>query len=138
MGVQIVRVKVDAATLAKLQRKGVVPGKVKLPKMSEAEFQKHVIRFAQSRGWRVAHFRRVKVQRKNGSIYHETPVAADGTGWPDLFLVRDAKCLAMELKVKPNKPSAEQDRWLTDLMLAGVEARTYYPDDWQEIIDLLD
>jgi hypothetical protein len=51
---------------------------------SEAQFQQQVIDLARLCGYRVAHFRTVRVQRKGGSVYYTTPVQADGAGWPDL------------------------------------------------------
>lgn len=115
------------------------PAKVPLPpKMTEAQFQRHVIHYAQACGWRVAHFRAVRVQRSNGKTYHETPVAADGRGFPDLILVRGRRLIAIELKAGKNKPTPEQRQWLDALEQAWVPSYVYYPEDWQEIMDLLD
>jgi hypothetical protein len=105
--------------------------------VSEAEFQQQVIDYAHLRGWRVAHFRKVRVQRKNGSVYWETPVAADGKGFPDLILVKDHGVIAAELKVGRNKPSPEQMSWLTDLENAGVAVFVWTPDNWQDIEETL-
>lgn len=103
--------------------------------MTEAAFQKSVIDFAHLNGWRVAHFRKVRVQRKNGSTYWQTPATADGVGWLDLFLAHEARGIAVaaELKVGGNKPTKEQRDWLRWLARAGIPTRLWYPEDWPEI-----
>jgi hypothetical protein len=100
--------------------------------LSEADFMDQVIRYARLMGWRVAHFRKVRVQRGNGSVYWETPVAADGKGFLDLVLVRD-RVVAVELKVGTNKPTWEQEEWITAWTRAGVETYVWKPSMWAEI-----
>lgn len=104
---------------------------------TEAEFQRAVIDLAHDCGWVVAHFRKVRVQRKNGSVYWETPVAADGAGWPDLVLTRRDRILAAELKVGRNKPTGDQVKWLARLNAAGVAACAWRPGDWDLIVEEL-
>lgn len=101
--------------------------------MRESEFQRQVIDLARLCGWRVAHFRAVRVQRANGSVHYCTPVQADGAGWPDLVLCRPPRQIAAELKVGRNTLAAEQREWLD--ILAGCRAETYVwrPEDWDEI-----
>lgn len=105
-------------------------------KLSEAEFQGRVIDLARALGWRVAHFRAVRVQRRDGTTFHETPVAADGKGFPDLELVKD-RLVKVELKVPPNEPTAEQQDWLAAYKRAGVEAYVLYPADWEKLVRIL-
>jgi hypothetical protein len=106
--------------------------------MTEDEFQRQVIALARLRGWKAAHFRRVRVARKSGSTYWETPVAADGKGWPDLFLAKPCfRPLAWELKVEPNRASQEQLDWLYLLTASGIDARVLYPEDWDLIVRIL-
>lgn len=104
---------------------------------SEAEFQAEVIIAARMRGWRVAAFRKVRVQRKNGSVYYETPVQADGAGWPDLMLFRGPQRLAMELKMPGNKASEQQLAWGAVLVRAGFSWAVYFPADWEHILEVL-
>jgi hypothetical protein len=107
-------------------------------KLTESAFQAQVIQLARLHKWRVAHFRKVRVQRRNGSTYYETPIAADGVGFPDLVLVHRAHgVLFAELKVGKNKPTAEQVQWLDDLGAAGVRAVVWRPEDWGTIEDTL-
>lgn len=103
---------------------------------SEAEFQKFVIDFAKARGWKVAHFRKVRVQRKGGEVYWETPVAADGKGFLDLELVRE-RIVKVELKVPPNTTTVEQKTWIDAYLKAGVEVYVWYPCDMLTIAETL-
>jgi VRR-NUC domain len=98
----------------------------------EDELQHQVIKAAQLRGWRVAHFRKVRVQRRDGSVYWETPVQADGAGFPDLVLVK-GKVLWVELKADDGRLSPEQVAWLERLRAAGQEAFIWRPADWPTI-----
>jgi hypothetical protein len=85
---------------------------------TEADWQASVIDLAHLYGWRVAHFRKVRVQRSNGSIYHETPAAADGVGFPDLVLVRPPRLIFAECKTDTGRLRPEQETWLD--LLRGV------------------
>lgn len=106
-------------------------------KLTEAEFQQQVIDLAQRCGYKVAHFRKVRVQRGD-STYWETPVAADGTGFPDLIIVGFDRILAWELKVRPNKATAEQLEWLRVFGTACFNAGVYYPEDWDRMKAMLE
>lgn len=98
------------------------------PALSEKELQRCVIDTAHVFGWRVAHFRSVPVKRGPRVIW-ETPVQADGAGFPDLVLVRD-EVLWIELKVGGNTLSATQADWLEALRAAGQEALVWTDADW--------
>ncbi len=100
---------------------------------SEAMFQERVIALARSLVWNVAHFRKVRVQRKDGSVYYETPVAADGAGWPDLVLVRGNVTLFRELKTDKGRLRPEQKVWLEALEVGGCNVGTWRPGDWDRI-----
>ena len=104
-----------------------------LPKITENEFQTQVISLARLLGWKVAHFRSVRVQRANGSIRWQTPVQGDGAGFPDLILVRGSRLLVVELKVPPNKCTPEQEDWLEAFRNAGREVFVWTPADWPQI-----
>lgn len=98
--------------------------------MTERELQTGVIEVARVFGWRVAHFRSVPVKR-GPTVRWQTPVQADGAGFPDLVLVRD-RVLYVELKVGSNKLSPEQEAWLEALHDAGQEALVWTDRDWTE------
>lgn len=111
--------------------------------MSESQLQEAVIDCAHTFRWMVAHFRPARVMRGGREIY-ETPVAADGKGFPDLVLVRRGRLVFAELKTASGKPSAHQDVWLRELFAVERESATvqtfvWRPEHWLsgEIEDVL-
>lgn len=104
--------------------------------ISEAIFQKNVMDLAKTYGWRRAHFRKVRAVRKNGQQYWETPVAGDAKGFLDLELVRE-RLIKVELKVRPNKMTKEQNEWFDAYCKASIECYCWYPEDWSQIIKVL-
>ncbi len=50
-------------------------------------------------------------------------------GFPDIFAVRGARALAVELKRETGKTTPEQDAWLADMALAGMETYVWRPSD---------
>lgn len=102
---------------------------------TEAEFSKHVIKLAHDYGWKVARFHRMPVPRE-GKTQWRTPVGADGKGYPDLTLVRE-RLLFAELKLRPNKPDVNQQRWHDWLTSAGCEAYVWNDGMLDEIEHLL-
>lgn len=105
---------------------------------SEAEFTREVIALARSHGFRVAHFRTVRVQRKSGAVYYETPVQGDGKGFPDLILLRGAQLVVAELKVGRGKPTREQEDWLLAFRGVGAEVHVWTPEKWYRICAILE
>jgi len=96
--------------------------------MSEKALQTCVIDTARILGWRVAHFRSVPVKRGPRVVW-ETPVQADGAGFPDLVLVRE-RVLWLELKVGANTLSQSQAEWARALRDAGEEFYVWTEHDW--------
>ena len=106
--------------------------------MKEAQFQSQVIELARTLGWRVAHFRAVRVLRGNGAVRYMTPVQADGAGFPDLFMVRRERAIAAELKRQTGSTtSEEQKEWLARLEETPVETYKWRPSDWDSIVEVL-
>lgn len=98
--------------------------------LTEKQLQAAVIDLARALGWRVAHFRSVPVKR-GPSVRWETPVAADGAGFPDLVLVREGdRVVFAELKVGANKPTAAQQGWLTALRRAKASVCVWTEREW--------
>lgn len=105
--------------------------------LGEAAFQQAVYNLARAEGWRVAHFRPVRVQRRDGSTYNETPIGLDARGWPDLVLARGSQVLVRELKAEAGRLEADQFAWLEALGAAGLDVGVWRPSDWFAIEDVL-
>jgi hypothetical protein len=107
--------------------------------MKESDLQNTVIEYAQLRGWKVAHFRSVRVQRKDGTVYYQTPVQADGEGYPDMCMARGNRLVFAELKSDNGIISPAQDAWLKALAeTEKCEVYTWKPCDFeQEIVEVL-
>jgi hypothetical protein len=97
----------------------------RLAAVLEAELQTSVIALARVMGWRVAHFRPAKTWQG-----WQTPVGADGKGWPDLLMVRPGQILAAELKSAEGTVTTNQHLWLNALESAGVPTYVWRPKDW--------
>lgn len=106
------------------------------PGCSEAVFTDLVIALARRHGWRVAHFRPARVKRAGREIY-ETPVSADGKGFPDLIMVRTGEILVAELKVGKNRASDDQVKWLDAFREADLASGVWRPEDWDTITKVL-
>lgn len=121
------------------------------PGLTERQFQRQVIEYAQLMGWRCAHFRPAQTERG-----WRTAVEADGAGFPDLVLVRGVELIFCELKAEKGKLSAAQSEWLGTLETvarrvahmtacytgqrvepAGVEVYVWRPSDWPELEERL-
>lgn len=98
-------------------------------RITEASWQATVVDLARLRGWMVAHFRPARV----GTGWR-TPVAYDGTGFPDLILARAGQVLALELKTDTGRVTIHQRDWIREL---GDHAHIIRPRDWDHLQDLL-
>lgn len=103
---------------------------------NERDFQRTVIELAQRLGWRVAHFRPARTVDRRGGERWQTPVDADGAGFPDLVLVRERVIFA-ELKTDNGRLRREQRQWLNAINGASptdaVDAVVWRPKDWDHI-----
>ena len=107
--------------------------------MKESEWQQQIIDLMHTYGWRVGHFRTVRVQRADDSVYYCTPVQADGVGFPDLIALRGRQMLVVECKVGSNKVSPAQSEWLnafTETSLTRV-SYVWYPKDFDDAVKVL-
>jgi hypothetical protein len=93
----------------------------------EADFQSQVLQLAGILRWRRAHFRPGLNRRGEW----RTAVAGDGSGFPDLILVRGERVLAVELKSERGRTTPEQEEWLAAFAGAGVEACVWRPSDFR-------
>jgi hypothetical protein len=105
--------------------------------LPEKDFTSAVIALAKSLKWTVAHFRTARITRKDGSVYYETPVQADGAGFPDLVMVRGGRIVWVELKSHRGKVSEEQKVWLGRLRGATEEVYVFRPADIKRIAEVL-
>jgi hypothetical protein len=105
--------------------------------MNHSEWLQQLIDLLHTYHFTVAHFRSVRQQRADGSVFWSTPVQADGTGWPDLVAVRDKRIVVIEAKVGRDKLSDEQRHWLDILEMAGAESYVFFPSDWDEAVKVL-
>lgn len=101
--------------------------------MIEAEFQAQVVELARLLGWRTLH-----VRRSIGRGQRWTTTTSI-VGWPDLALLRPPDGLIFaELKVPPNKPTAEQAEVLAFLdQFPFAEVHVWTPDDLDDIATAL-
>jgi hypothetical protein len=104
--------------------------------LSEQAFTDLVIRFAQDRGWRVAHFRPAKTDKG-----WRTPCQGDAKGFPDLVMTRGpghaVRLVVAELKSATGRPTVEQFAWLGGFEGASVPTYLWSPADWDEIVRVL-
>jgi hypothetical protein len=114
-----------------------VPGREVRTTYSEREFQRDVLALAKLHGWLAAHFRPARTVRRDGSVRYQTPVQADGAGFPDLVLLRDGVLLVAELKTDTGRTTKEQDAWLAAFRAAGVAASVWRPRDMNLITKAL-
>lgn len=105
---------------------------VKAKGPTEAEFTRQVLKLANVRGWLSAHFRPARTERG-----WRTAVSGDGAGFPDLILCRRERLVVAELKVGKNKPSPDQQLWITAWTLVGAEVFVWYPEHWAAIEETL-
>ncbi len=98
--------------------------------LTEAEFQRQVVKVAEMYGWRTSHVKRAR----QGRVW-VTPTAK---GFPDLTLVRPPQLVFLELKKVGGRATPEQIEWVAALQqCAGVEAYIVGPADADEVWALL-
>ena len=57
------------------------------------------------------------------AVFHDGYSRRSDPGWPDLVLLREGECLAVEMKARRGRVSAEQRRWISELgKVPGIEA----------------
>jgi len=93
-----------------------------LDQTSEREWQAQVRRWLNRAGWRTH------------CVYNSR---RSPEGWPDIFAARNGRAIAMELKVKNNKPTQAQLEWQLELQACGIEAYVFYPRDEERVKQVL-
>ena len=82
--------------------------------ITERELQAHVVAMAKALGW---------------SVFHPWTSIHSAAGWPDLFMVKEDRAVAAELKSETGKVTWQQTAWLGDLSRAGIETAVWRPSD---------
>jgi hypothetical protein len=98
---------------------------VRAPAMSEAEFQRRVMKVATQLGW---------------LWYHAYDPISDAAGFPDLVLVRRKRLLFAELKTEKGKLSKEQQRWfelLNTVISDHCDVYVWRPSMMEDIVEIL-
>lgn len=98
-------------------------------RLTEAAFQRQVMRAAKLFGWKVVHYRPAVMRSGKWA----TPVQGD-SGGPDLLLGKGGRVLAVELKVGRNRLTDGQRAWAAEL---GSHYRHWRPEDWDSIVEEL-
>lgn len=92
------------------------------PRITEKAFMAQIVELAKLRNW---------------LVFHDLDSRRNAPGFPDLILARvtreDAECIAAEIKVGKNEPTAAQREWLDALAFAGIRTFLWRPLDWPEI-----
>ena len=107
------------------------PAERALRAISEDEWRDSVLEYAAGFGWAVAYFRAGRTEHG-----WRTPVGADGTGWPDLCLVRE-RILWAELKRETADLEPDQELWRDRIQAAGGEWHLWRPRDADAVIAVL-
>lgn len=73
--------------------------------------------------------------------YHTHDSRRSEKGFPDLCIVGFGKLMFIEFKAGKNTVTKEQQQWLDEFQIAGVDARLYHVDTWKngnrELVDEL-
>jgi len=94
-----------------------------MPSMSEAKFQRTVMKIAVQLNW---------------LIYHTHNSIGSAAGFPDLCMVKDRRYIMAELKTEKGKVSVEQQRWIDALKrTAIIEVYLWRPSMMEEIVEIL-
>lgn len=89
--------------------------------VTERQFQAQVEGILTAYGWRWFH---APANRPvNGRIQNVR------AGWPDLFAIRGDRAIAVELKTETGRTTPDQDAWLAELAVTGVECYVWRPRD---------
>ena len=97
-------------------------------RVSETDWLRSVGDTLDLTGWAWIHHR--PGRRTNGKW--ATPTQGNsGRGWSDIFAVRGARAIAIELKTAGGRVTAEQTGWLERVRAAGIETHLIrLPADW--------
>ena len=104
---------------------------MRVPTITETEWQAQLLDLAHALGWRHLHVRR---SIGKGNKWQTT---TNVIGWPDLLLWsprQPGRHIAAELKTATGVLKPEQEQVLADLAAAGFETYVWRPADLDEVI----
>jgi len=104
---------------------------LKLIVESEREFQREVIKMAESLGWYFNHALPGKGRNKHLTLF------IGKRGFPDLVLCRPPRLIFAELKSETGKLSTDQQEWLEALRACGAEVYVWRPSELERITGIL-
>lgn len=100
--------------------------------IAEKSLMEQFIDLGRTLGWLVCHFHDSRRQvTRNGRTFMVGD--NDAKGFPDVFMVRGDRLMAVEVKKELGKTTPEQDEWLRRLAKAGVECHVLRPSNWNEV-----
>lgn len=124
--------------------------------LTEAAFQRRVVRLARAYGWRIYHApdNRPAVSAKGKRQRPQSMVDSTAKGFPDLVLLRDQRLIVAELKTRTGRLRPGQREWLDTFAELGdrivrldgtvaqehrpqVKAYVWRPSDWDELHEIL-
>lgn len=100
--------------------------------IKEHDFSVAVREFAESNGWLVEYRYRSATKLANGQWRGTGP-----KGFPDMFMARGERAVAIELKAESGRTTPEQRKWLSVLAETPVEQYLWKPRDAAEAIERL-
>ncbi len=93
------------------------------PKITHADFQWQIVKYAKLCGWDYQYWWRTLKSPK---------------GFLDLVLVRQPRLIFAEIKIPPDVLSKEQQKWFNIWkQMPQVEVYIWKPDDWNDIEQIL-
>jgi len=100
-----------------------------LRQISEREWQSHVCKIAELKGWRYYH--PPDNRPVNGII--QKVVA----GFPDLCLIKNGRMVFAELKRERGNVSVQQESWMRAISKCGIEVYVWRPSNLNEVVAIL-
>lgn len=94
-----------------------------MEKDNEKKFQGRVVYLAKLNGFE--------------DIYHTTNSMYSPAGYPDLVMLKGKRMVVVELKMPKGSLTAEQYFWLEAYMKVTPDVYLWYPDDWEEMVEVL-
>lgn len=101
--------------------------------MTEAEWQKMLVKSAVQLGWDFLHIGRNGKHQKVGAK------GTLGRGWPDLTLVKNGRLLFIECKAEGAPPPPQEQKDILALLstIPGAQVLVARPRDFNMILDVL-